>query len=46
MKALDFVPRCPNLKLVDRPERVTDALKVYDTFAENRNIMFRRFDDR
>ena len=46
MKALDFVPRCPNLKLVDRPERVTDALKVYAPFAENRNIMFRRFDDR
>lgn len=46
MKALDFAPRCPDLKLVDRPERLADALKVYDAFAKNRNIMFRRFDAR
>lgn len=46
MKALEFVPRCPDLKILERPEQVEDALAVYNAFAQNRNILFRRFDGR
>jgi predicted acetyltransferase len=46
MKALDFVPRCSELKLLDSEEILQDALHVFYKFSENRNIMFHRYNDR
>ena len=42
---LDFVPRHCNLVRYDTDEQTADLIAVYEKFAENRNIMFRRFDD-
>lgn len=42
MKALDFVPRYTNVVRCNAPQRAEDLAKVYNRFAEGRNIMFRR----
>lgn len=42
MKALDFVPRYPDLIRCKAPDRAEDLAKVYNRFGENRNIMFHR----
>ncbi|MDD6800713.1 MAG: GNAT family N-acetyltransferase [Firmicutes bacterium] len=42
---LDFTPRCSNLYRIDSQKRVEDAVKVYNAFAKDRNIMFRRYND-
>lgn len=42
MKALDFVPRYTGLLRCKAPQRAEDLAKVYNHFAEGRNIMFRR----
>lgn len=46
MTALDYFTRWPDLKLLNSEERLNDALLIYEKFAKNRNIMFRRYDGR
>jgi len=42
--ALDFLPRYNDLVPINGDELVPDMIKVYEKFAETRNIMLRRFD--
>ena len=42
MSALDFVPRFSDLTLCDDTAKAKDALRVYEQFAADRNIMFVR----
>jgi predicted acetyltransferase len=46
MKALDFVPRCPDLRLLDSEDALQDVLTIFNIFSENRNIMFQRYNAR
>ncbi len=46
MTALDCFKRCSDLKRLNSDEGVADALAVFEQFAKNRNIMFRRYDGR
>ncbi|MDD4772594.1 MAG: GNAT family N-acetyltransferase [Eubacteriales bacterium] len=41
---LDFVPRCTDVQILDNDRRLADAIDIYNKFADNRNIMFRRYD--
>ncbi len=42
MQALDFVPRYTDVVRCEAPQRAEDLAKVYNRFAERRNIMFPR----
>lgn len=46
MTALDCFDRCADLKRLNSDEGLADALAVFEKFAQNRNIMFRRYDGR
>jgi len=40
---LEYLPRVNDLVKLSGPDRIPDVLKVYEKFAETRNIMFQRF---
>ncbi len=44
MQTLDFVPRCSDFVPVNTEERQIDCCRIYEKFAEDKNIMFRRTD--
>ncbi len=46
MTALGCFDRCADLKRLNSDEMLADALLVFDEFARDRNIMFRRYDGR
>ncbi|NLB16768.1 MAG: GNAT family N-acetyltransferase [Clostridiales bacterium] len=42
MQALDFVPRCSDFVPVNTGKQQLDCCRIYEKFAEDKNIMFRR----
>lgn len=45
VRYIDFVPRVCNFVPYDE-EKLPDLIKVYNTFAKGRNLLFRRFNDK
>ncbi len=43
---LKHIPRCNDLKPLNGEDRLEDAISVYNKFAEKRNIMFLRYNNR
>ena len=43
LSKLDFLDRCSDLVPVNTEQRAADCTAVYNTFAKNRGIMFKRF---
>lgn len=43
---LSHIPRCNDLKLLKGNDGLEDAIRVYNKFAEKRNIMFYRYNER
>lgn len=46
LSALEHIPRCSELKLLNSSQLLEDALCVYERFSESRNILFRRYNSR
>lgn len=44
IEKLEFIPRCTDLVPVENEKTAIDCINVYNKFADNRNIMFRRFE--